>query len=179
MRNYFSRTTEAFEDKGKKATLWGKESRNLQFRRRCPLNSLRWILSLSWTRLRLVMLHLSPQNFSKEVSRLKHLAKVNMINIDVENMIRRKLIIVTLDRTKNLTPCPGRATKRNKFMIFPLLSPLTSKLNSNRRVINFRLASTRDKLGRLFTKDVDSTHSLLVALRQFSRKLRRWNRQII
>ena len=45
-----------------------------------------------------------PQNISKEVSILKHLAKVDMINIDVENMIRRKLIKVTLNRTTILTP---------------------------------------------------------------------------
>ena len=80
-----------------------------------------------------MMLPRSPKNFSKEISILKHLAEVDMINIDVENMIRGKLIKVTLNRTRNLThPHLPRPTKRNKFTILPLL-----QLNSELKAINF------------------------------------------
>ena len=73
----------------------------------------------------LITVLLFPSNFCKE--EIKYLAKVNNINADVENMVRKKLTSRALDSTTAL-PRDERKKERQEWFRLPYLEAHTGEM---------------------------------------------------
>jgi len=88
---------------------------------------------------RLIHIPLSNNAFHKELSIIKHLARVNELNIDVGRMVRRKLIRKCLDSTTSL-PREGKHKNRERWIRLPFLGNFSFKLGNVLRSFGFRPA---------------------------------------
>jgi len=70
---------------------------------------------------RLLSVPLHPTNFQREVQTIKYLAYKNGLPLDIDKMIRRKIISRTLDRTTSLP----RAKPEEKWSRVPYLGKLS------------------------------------------------------
>lgn len=103
---------------------------------------------------RLVSIPLSPSNFKKELDTIVHIAKTNDIKIDVQKLVRKKLISRALDTTTSLPRDKKKKKKNEKWIRLPHLGSLTFKITRLLRTFNFRPAfysvnTTRNIFSRL------------------------------
>jgi len=89
---------------------------------------------------RLVSIPLSPSDFRKELDTIIHIAKTNDIKIDIEKLVRKKLISRALDAMTSLPRDRKKEKKNEKWIRLPYLGNLTSKLSRLLKPFNFRPA---------------------------------------
>lgn len=88
---------------------------------------------------RLISVPLSSHEFQKELSIIKHLANVNRVKINIDNIVRRKLVKKALDATTSL-PRTLSSKRKLKWIRIPYLGPLTSSLARVLKQFNFQPA---------------------------------------
>lgn len=92
---------------------------------------------------RLATVPLSDEAFMREVSTIKHIASKNCIMVDIDGMIRKKIVGLTLKSISTLnTPTNTGAHRRNRkrFIRLPYLPKITSEISRNLSSINLRPA---------------------------------------
>jgi hypothetical protein len=88
---------------------------------------------------RLTHIPLCRSAFQKELMTVKHLAKVNDVQVDIDRMLRRKLIRKSLDLTTSL-PRELNQDKRKRWIRLPFLGKLSSELRRTLQPFGFRPA---------------------------------------
>jgi len=83
------------------------------------------------------MSFLSPEASRREAHTLKHLANINNIEIDINRMIRRKIIKKDLDLTTSLLRCKNNKNKE-KWIRIPYLGRLSFELGWTLHPFHFR-----------------------------------------
>ena len=87
---------------------------------------------------RMVSVPLSPTAFQKEKDTIKLIAKNNSIRVDIDSIVRKKIITQALDKT---TLLPRNHDKKDeKFIRLPFLGAISFKLSRSLRTFGFRPA---------------------------------------
>ena len=101
---------------------------------------------------RLISIPLSRPAFQKELATIKHLARVNEVRVDIDTMVRRKIIRKCLDST-TVIPRISSCGKRERWIRLPFLGPFSNKLGRVLRPFGFRPAYYNPvTVKRLFVK---------------------------
>ena len=94
---------------------------------------------------------LSSTSFQEEVNIIEHLEYVNHVNLNIDNVIRRKRVAQALDSTTTLPR--GKLGTKNKWFRLPFLGDCSRKLGRILRPFNFKPAYySLNSLQKIFSR---------------------------
>ena len=98
---------------------------------------------------RLLSVPLSSTSFQEEVNIIKHLAYVNHVNLDIDNVIGKKRVARAVDSTTTLP----RVGTKNKWFRLPFPGDCSRKLGRILRPFNFKPAYySLNSLQKIFSR---------------------------